>query len=87
MPIFIKHLIKRHKNFIFRPSKVHLQRLLTFSLLWGLGALLETMDRRKFHSYLNDNFSSILDLPSLKDQPDATIFDFFVTEEGIYVNK
>lgn len=50
--------------------------------MWGLGALLETMDRHKFHSYLNENFDSILDLPILKDQPDATVFDFFVTDEG-----
>jgi len=51
--------------------------------VWGLGALLETSDRHKFHSYLIDNFGSILDLPKLDDQPDATIFDFFVTDEGM----
>jgi hypothetical protein len=54
-----------------------------FSLVWGLGALLETMDRHKFHSYINDNFASIIDLPKLNDQPDATVFDFFVTDEGV----
>uniref|UniRef100_A0A2S2PXW6 Dynein heavy chain 5, axonemal n=1 Tax=Sipha flava TaxID=143950 RepID=A0A2S2PXW6_9HEMI len=64
------------------PSKIHLQRLYMFSLVWGLGALLETMDRHKFHSYINDNFASIIDLPKLNDQPDATVFDFFVTDEG-----
>lgn len=51
--------------------------------MWGLGALLETMDRHKFNSYLNDNFNIILDLPKSKEQIDATIFDFFITEEGI----
>lgn len=50
--------------------------------MWSLGALLETSDRHKFHSNLNDNYSSILDFPLLNDQPDATVFDFFVTEEG-----
>jgi len=53
--------------------------------VWGLGALLETTDRHKFHSYLNENFGQSLDLPKLVDQPDATIFDFFVTEEGIVI--
>lgn len=71
--------------YFFRPSKIHLQRLFTFSLVWGLGALLETLDRHKFHVYLNDNFDSVLDLPSLEDQPEATIFDFYVTDEGIYI--
>jgi len=51
--------------------------------VWGLGALLETSDRHKFHSYLNDNFDHSFDLPKLNNLPDATIFDFFVTEEGI----
>lgn len=74
------------KKLFFRPSKIHLQRLFVFSLVWGLGALLETADRSKFHSYLNNNFSSILDLPSSKNQPDAEIFDFFVTEEGLGYN-
>lgn len=69
--------------FSWRPSKLHLQRLYTFALVWGLGALLETSDRHKFHSYLNGNFDHSLDLPKLIDQPEATIFDFFVTEEGI----
>lgn len=67
---------------IFRPSKIHLQRLFTFSLIWGLGALLETSDRHKFHDYLSTNYDSVLDLPKSSDQPDATVFDFFVTEEG-----
>lgn len=69
--------------FFFRPSKIHLQRLYTFSLVWGIGALLETMDRHKFNSYLNDNFSVILDLPKSKDEVDATIFDYYITDEGI----
>ncbi|XP_050432698.1 dynein axonemal heavy chain 5 [Adelges cooleyi] len=64
------------------PSKIHLQRLFVFSLVWGLGALLETADRLKFHTYLNDNFASVLDLPSSTAQPDAQVFDFFVTDEG-----
>lgn len=68
----------------YRPSKIHLQRLFTFSLVWGLGALLETSDRHKFHNHLKDEYSSILDIPLLNDQPDATVFDFFVTDEGIH---
>jgi len=53
--------------------------------VWGLGALLETSDRHKFHGYLNENFDHSLDLPKLFDQLDATIFDFFVTEEGMLI--
>lgn len=55
--------------------------------MWGLGALLETADRHKFHGYLHENFNSILDLPKLDVQPGATIFDFFVTDEGLYLSK
>lgn len=78
--MFNKHILD---FFYYRPSKIHLQRLYTFSLVWGLGALLETSDRHKFHGYLHDNFSSILDLPKLEVQPGATIFDFFVTDDGL----
>lgn len=53
--------------------------------MWGLGALLETSDRHKFNNYLNENFNHSLDLPKQDDQPDATIFDFFVIEEGIVI--
>lgn len=50
--------------------------------MWGLGSLLETSDRHKFHNYLSDNFNQVLDLPKLEDELNATIFDFFVTKEG-----
>lgn len=51
--------------------------------MWGIGALLETMDRHKFNSYLNDHFNVFLDLPKSKDQVEATIFDYYISDEGM----
>ncbi|KZC10625.1 Dynein heavy chain 5, axonemal [Dufourea novaeangliae] len=59
----------------------HLKRLYVFTLVWSIGALLETPDRRKYDSYLRENFGS-LDLPTSENYPDAKIFDFYVTEKG-----
>ncbi|KAK0178414.1 hypothetical protein PV328_002364 [Microctonus aethiopoides] len=59
----------------------HLKKLYIFSLVWGIGALLETADRLKFDDYLRNNFSN-LDLPVSEKYPKATTFDFLVNDRG-----
>nr|XP_033322692.1 dynein heavy chain 5, axonemal isoform X1 [Megalopta genalis] len=59
----------------------HLKRFYVFTLVWSIGALLETPDREKYDSYLRGNFES-LDLPVSEKYSNAKVFDFFVTEKG-----
>ncbi|XP_008556957.2 dynein axonemal heavy chain 5 [Microplitis demolitor] len=59
----------------------HLKKLYVFSLVWGIGALLETADRLKFDNYLRNNFNT-LDIPISEKYPNATTFDFMVTDKG-----
>ncbi|TGZ53817.1 Dynein heavy chain 5, axonemal, partial [Temnothorax longispinosus] len=61
----------------------YLTRLYVFALVWGIGALLETADRQKYDKYLRENFDT-LDLPTSDRYLDATVFDFFVTDKGIW---
>uniref|UniRef100_A0A3B4BEF3 Dynein, axonemal, heavy chain 5 n=1 Tax=Periophthalmus magnuspinnatus TaxID=409849 RepID=A0A3B4BEF3_9GOBI len=57
----------------------HLSRLFTFALMWSLGALLELEDRAKMENFLKSH-SSALDLP--QTEPDQTIFEFTVNQQG-----
>ncbi|CAG5099433.1 Similar to DNAH5: Dynein heavy chain 5 [Cotesia congregata] len=59
----------------------HLKKFYVFSLVWGIGALLETADRIKFDNYLRGNFE-YLDLPMSEKYPNATTFDFMVNDKG-----
>lgn len=60
-----------------------LQRFYIFSLIWGIGALLETSDKLKYDSYLRENFEN-LDLP-ISDN-NETVFDFYVDDKGQWDN-
>ncbi|KAK3576985.1 hypothetical protein CHS0354_005992 [Potamilus streckersoni] len=59
-------------------DKNHLSRLITFALMWSLGALLELDDRKKMEEWLRKNSS--LPLPPAKG--DDTIFEYVVGENG-----
>ncbi|KAJ1525369.1 hypothetical protein ONE63_010185 [Megalurothrips usitatus] len=60
----------------------HLGRLYVFALAWGMGALLELADRQKYDRFLRDNLPQ-LDLPAAsRHHPDATVFDFVVSQTG-----
>lgn len=61
----------------------YLKCLYVFALVWGIGALLETVDRQKYDRYLRENFNT-LDLPTSDRYLDATVFDFFVTDKGVW---
>ncbi|EZA60758.1 Dynein heavy chain 5, axonemal [Ooceraea biroi] len=61
----------------------YLKRLYVFALVWSIGALLETDDRQKYDRYLREKFAT-LDLPTSDSYLDATVFDFFVTNKGVW---
>lgn len=61
----------------------YLKRLYVFALVWSIGALLETPDRLKYNGYLRENFDT-LDLPTSDRYLDATVFDFYVTDKGVW---
>lgn len=62
-------------------SADHLSRLYVFALAWGMGALLELGDRKKYDQFLRDNFTQ-LDLPYSRYHQDATVFDYVVSPAG-----
>lgn len=62
-------------------SAEHLARLYVFALAWGMGALLELSDRKKFDQYVRDKFKD-LDLPYSRHHQDATVFDYVVSPTG-----
>jgi dynein heavy chain len=65
-----------------RLSAHHLHRLYVFSLVWSMGAFLDIGDRKKFSSFLHEKLASVLDLPASNELPDATVFDFMVSQQG-----
>jgi len=65
-----------------RLSAQHLHRLYVFSLVWSMGAFLDIGDRKKFSVFLRDKLTPVLDLPESKKPPDATVFDFVVSQQG-----
>lgn len=65
-----------------RLSAQHLHRLYVFSLIWSMGTFLDIGDRKKFSDFLHDRLASVLDLPKTNKMPDATVFDFVVSQQG-----
>ncbi|XP_046689316.1 LOW QUALITY PROTEIN: dynein axonemal heavy chain 5-like [Homalodisca vitripennis] len=61
-------------------TQEHLHRLYVFSLIWGMGALLELADRAKFDSFLKEKLT-MLDLPKSWIS-NTSVFDFVVSKEG-----
>lgn len=73
---------KSEQDLCTKLSPEHLHRLYVFSLVWGMGAFLELSGRVKFDLFLREKLATLLDLPSNKDDPSATVFDFYVNDEG-----
>ncbi|XP_075937500.1 dynein axonemal heavy chain 5 isoform X1 [Anarhichas minor] len=67
-------------------SRVHLERLYVFALMWSTGALLELDDRRKMEIWLRGNDSICLNLPDIPLDSDDTMFDYHVTADGQWVH-
>jgi len=57
-----------------------MQRFYVFSLVWGMGGLLDTADRLLFDAYLRDKHK--LDLPPLLPGKSGTVFDYVVSPSG-----
>lgn len=65
-------------------SREHLERLYVFALMWSTGALLELDDRRKMELWFRANDNVCLNLPEISPDSEDTIFDYYVTADGIY---
>ena len=65
-------------------SRVHLERLYVFALMWSVGALLELDDRKKMEMWLRRNDSIYLNLPDIPCDSEDTIFDYHVTADGMH---
>ncbi|CAL8289381.1 unnamed protein product [Merluccius merluccius] len=65
-------------------SRVHMERLYVFALMWSVGALLELDDRRKMESWMRGNVP--LDLPVIPPDSEDCMFDYHVTTEGQWVH-
>ena len=63
-------------------TKVHMERLYVFTLMWSIGALLELDDRAKLEEFMRKSEDMPkLNLPELTDS-DSTMFDYFVDADG-----
>lgn len=62
-----------------KKSKLYLERLFLFSLMWSLGALLEPEDKQKLQMFVTEHPSK-LSWP--KCEQDETIFEYFVGATG-----
>ncbi|XP_054020248.1 dynein axonemal heavy chain 5 [Dryobates pubescens] len=60
----------------------HLERLYVFSLMWSVGALLELEDRCKMEHWLRNHATIKLDLPSIPEGSEDTMFDYHVASDG-----
>ncbi|XP_072018853.1 LOW QUALITY PROTEIN: dynein axonemal heavy chain 5-like [Amphiura filiformis] len=62
------------------PTRVHLERLFVFSIMWSLGALLELDDRKKLEEQMISK--GTLNLPKVDASAGDTIFEYVVNEQG-----
>ncbi|XP_071768037.1 dynein axonemal heavy chain 8-like [Centroberyx gerrardi] len=60
-------------------SKMQLERLFVFCLMWSLGALLELEDRDRLEAFIRAHASKI-DVPQM--QPGETMFEYMVNSNG-----
>ncbi|KAL1518053.1 hypothetical protein ABEB36_001736 [Hypothenemus hampei] len=66
-------------------STGHLEKLFVFAMTWGMGAYLETDDRLKYNIFVKTQMSDF-ELPKHDNKnPDATIFDYMVNAQGLWV--
>lgn len=64
-----------------RVTRIQLERLYVFSVIWSIGAFLEKDDRVKLDAYLSHHFSHLA-LPEREEGSEETVFDFVVGNEG-----
>ncbi|PKU48615.1 dynein heavy chain axonemal [Limosa lapponica baueri] len=63
-----------------------LERLYIFSLMWSVGALLELEDRCKMERWLRNHATIKLDLPSIPEGSEDTMFDYYVATDGEWMH-
>lgn len=64
-------------------SKIHLERLFLFAIMWSLGAVLELDERQKFEEFVTKHKSK---QPWPKRKPDESIFEYVVDENGEWMH-
>lgn len=60
--------------------KQHLERLVLFSIMWSVGALLELSDRSKMEAFMKQTCQSYL--PEVEKGSGDTIFEYTVDSKG-----
>ncbi|KAL0487737.1 dynein heavy chain [Acrasis kona] len=66
-------------------TEKHIERMFIFGVMWGIGGLLESDDRSRFHRYMSQDRR--LDLPKIevqlgsKESPE-TVFEYVIDEQG-----
>lgn len=66
-----------------RVTRLQLERLYVFSVVWSIGAFLEIEDRIKLDAFLTMHFSHLA-LPPKEPDSEDTVFDFVVGSDGDY---
>ena len=61
-------------------GKQHLEKLVVFSIMWSVGALLELADRSKMEDFMKVKCK--LNLPRAEEGSGDTIFEYTVDSEG-----
>ena len=63
-------------------TRQHYEHLYLFTVMWSVGAFLELDDRAKLEEFIRLSEDFKLDLPDIPQDSDATMFDYFVDNDG-----
>ncbi|XP_076449856.1 dynein axonemal heavy chain 5-like isoform X2 [Babylonia areolata] len=63
-------------------TRQHYEHLYIFTVMWSVGAFLELDDRAKMEEFIRGSETFTLSLPAIPADSDATMFDYFVDNEG-----
>ncbi|KAK3610339.1 hypothetical protein CHS0354_029807 [Potamilus streckersoni] len=67
-------------------SANHFEHLYIFTIMWSIGAFLELDDRSKLQDYMRTCEEFKLDLPKIPPDSEATIFEYFVEQDGSWAH-
>ncbi|XP_070184095.1 dynein axonemal heavy chain 5-like, partial [Littorina saxatilis] len=65
-------------------SREHYEHLYVFTCMWSVGAFLELDDRAKMEEFIRSSDDFKLDLPVIPSDSDATMFDYYVDNDGTW---
>lgn len=63
-------------------SRDHFAKLFVFTMMWSVGAFLEISDRIKLEEFMRNNEEFKLDMPTIEEGTDDSMFDYFVNPNG-----